>query len=141
MSNPIQSSEQFFASASTLRTKDVELPNGQIVRVRGLTVAERGRMDASIQSRKGQREAWEKYRPRLVYMCALNADNERLFTDAGDLARLMSMDAGMVEPMVNAILDLSETTDKDVDELAGNFDATGSGSSSSDSRKLRATGT
>src|SRR5690606_20312294 len=71
--------------AEDLPTEDVEVPEwGGVVRVRGLTGAERGAFEQSIVDArgKGARMNLQNVRARLVALAVVDESGNRLFSDA-----------------------------------------------------------
>lgn len=116
-----------------IETKDVDVPEwGGKVRVRGLNGAERDEFEQSMVERKGKRyEAnLRNARARLVSLAAIDAQGNRLFSDA-DVKALGQKSAHALNRVYEVVRDLSGLTEEDVDELAENFTAEDGAASSS----------
>ena len=136
----IGSSDEFFSLSASCPYEDVELPGGQIVRVRGLTTAERDDIETQIALRRQQRQRAKKngkrvppelpFRPALVIRTAINEAGDLLFKPA-DINRVAQMPAQLVSPLADAAIRLSGMRAEDVEELEGNSDETDEDDSSS----------
>ena len=136
----IASADAFFGLAAACPVEEVELPGGSVVRVRGLTTAERDDLETQLalhrQKQQRARRAGKPvppdlpFRPALVMRAAVDEDGNRLFVPA-DLHRLSAMPARLLSPLADAAIRLSGMRAEDVDELEGNSDATGGDGSSS----------
>lgn len=108
--------------AVDLLTEDVEVPEwGGIVRVRGLTGAERDRFEGSVVQVKGRKAAMNLHnlRARLVALTAIDEDGERLFSSK-DVEALGEKSAAALERVFSAAQRLSGLSDEDVEELTKN---------------------
>lgn len=105
-----------------LQYMDVAVPEwGGVVRVRGLTGAERDQYEESILRIRGQRAdvRLENARARLVSLAVRDADGRRLFTDA-DVMALGRKSARALERVFDAAAKLSGLQAGDVEALAKN---------------------
>ena len=120
--------------AQDIVTEDVTVPEwGGSVRVTGLTGAERDRFEAAMVTLKkgGARGVnLENIRARMAALAIVDADGQRLFTEA-DVRSLGGKSAAALERVFKVARRLSGLTEEDVEELAGNSDADPSGSSTS----------
>ena len=102
----IGSAEEFFGLASTCPFEDVELPGGQVMRVRGLSTAERDDFEIKIALRRQQQLRAKKagnkrippdlpFRPSLVVRTAIREDGSPVFQER-DLQRVAQMPAQLV---------------------------------------------
>lgn len=108
--------------ASDLRYEDVDVPEwGGMVRVRGLTGAERDRFEASITEQQGKRIKMNtaNIRARLVAMAAVDEAGKPLFVER-DVAALGSKCASALDRLFDAARRLSGLSDGDVEELEKN---------------------
>jgi len=105
-----------------LPTEDVEIPewNGT-VRVRGLTGAERDKFEASIVTRKGNKAEFnpENMRAKLVAMCVVDENGNRIFTD-DDVKALGKKSASALDKIFQVAQKLSGLRPEDMEEMAKN---------------------
>ncbi|MGB9780619.1 hypothetical protein [Caldanaerobacter sp.] len=105
-----------------LPTEDVEVPEwGGKVRVRGLTGAERDKFEASIVVRKGNRTEFnpENMRAKLVAMCVVDENGNRLFTDE-DIKILGQKSATALDRIFQVAQKLSGLRPEDFEEMQKN---------------------
>lgn len=110
--------------ADDLLVEDVEVPEwGGVVRVRGLTGAERDDFEASVVEQRGKKTRlnMQNFRAKLVVRVAINGDGQRLFVDR-DAALLGRKSAVALQRVFEMAQRLSGLSDQDVEELVGNFD-------------------
>lgn len=109
--------------AQDLQSEDVEVPEwGGTVRVIGMSGAERNRLEqtwAGATNGKLTSEAWENIYARLVQMCAVGEDGERLFSKA-DVEALGKKSATALQRVAMAAMRVSGLTQADVEEAAKN---------------------
>jgi hypothetical protein len=120
--------------ADDLLVEDVEVPEwGGVVRVRGLTGAERDDFEASVVEQRGKKTRlnMQNFRAKLVVRVAINGDGQRLFSDK-DASRLGQKSAAALQRVFEVAQRLSGLSDQDVEELVGNFDEGQSAASISD---------
>lgn len=120
--------------ADDLLVEDVEVPEwGGVVRVRGLTGAERDDFEASVVEQRGKKTRFnmQNFRAKLVVRAAINGDGQRLFTDK-DAPLLGRKSAAALQRVFEVAQRLSGLSDQDVEELVGNFDEGQSDDSISD---------
>jgi hypothetical protein len=120
--------------ADDLLVEDVEVPEwGGVVRVRGLTGAERDDFEASVVEQRGKKTRlnMQNFRAKLVVRVAINGDGQRLFTDK-DASLLGRKSAAALQRVFEVAQRLSGLSDQDVEELVGNFDEGQSAASISD---------
>lgn len=121
-------------AADDLKTEDVEVPEwGGSVRIKMLTGTERDKFEAStVEVRGGKpQQNLANLRARLVSLCIVNEDGERVFSK-GDVAALGMKSASALERVFQACSKLNGISDADVEELTEGFDDDPAGSSSSD---------
>lgn len=122
------SKDQILA-AEDIPTKDVEVPEwGGSVRMRGLTGSERDAYESSLFQQRGEKRILrtENARARLVAMCIVDEDGERMFSDAE--AKDLGRKSGKVlDRLFDEARKLSGLTAEDVEELAEGFDSAQSG--------------
>lgn len=110
--------------ADDLLVEDVEVPEwGGVVRVRGLTGAERDDFEASVVEQRGKKTRlnMQNFRAKLVVRAAINGDGQRLFSDK-DAPLLGRKSAAALQRVFEVAQRLSGLSDEDVEELVGNFD-------------------
>lgn len=120
--------------ADDLLIEDVEVPEwGGMVRVRGLTGAERDDFEASVVEQRGKKTRlnMQNFRAKLVVRAAINGDGQRLFSDK-DAPLLGRKSAAALQRVFEVAQRLSGLSDQDVEELVGNFDEGQSDDSTSD---------
>lgn len=97
---------------------------GASIRVRSLTATERDAFESSLITGKGRhtRTDTRNLRAKLVALTAVNDDNSRMFT-MKDVDSLGRVNAAVVDKVYGVAARLSGITEKDVEELAGNFES------------------
>lgn len=111
--------------AEDLLSEDVEVPEwGGVVKVRGLTGAERDRFEGSIVKMRGNKADvnMRNLRAKLVALSAVNGDGKRLFKTP-DVDALGQKSAVALQRVFDVAQRLSGISDQDVEELAGNSDS------------------
>ena len=122
------SKDQILA-AEDIPTKDVEVPEwGGSVRMRGLTGSERDAYESSLFQQRGEKRILrtENARARLVAMCIVDEDGERMFSDA-EVKDLGRKSGKVLDRLFDEARKLSGLTAEDVEELAEGFDSAQSG--------------
>lgn len=120
--------------ASDLIFEDVAVPEwGGMVRVRGLTGAERDGFEASVVERQGKQTKLNmaNIRARMVALTVVDADGKRLFSDA-DVAALGRKSGVALNRVFEVAQRLSGITEADMTELEKNSDSGQSEDSISD---------
>ena len=120
-------------TVSDLETQDIEVPEwGGTVRLKSLTGAERDRFEASVVQGQGRNTTvnMQNLRAKLVAQSAIGEDGSPLFTEE-DVKWLGEKSAKALNRLFNAAQSLSGLSESDVKELAGNFNAARSESSTS----------
>jgi hypothetical protein len=115
-------------------TEEVNIPQwGGSVRVRSLTMQQRGRFEFTHMDRKGVNyaEAVTMMRARLVALAVVDHEGKRLFSDA-DVDTLNQKNPAAIETIFKVAMRLSGFTRQDVDSLEKNS-ASAQGESSSSS--------
>ena len=96
-----------------------------LVRIRGLTGAERDSWEASImkendpeagRGRTRVRLEYSELRSKLVVRCIVDAEGNRIFSDA-DARKVSAKSASAIQRIFERCQKLSRLTDEDVDEL------------------------
>ena len=108
--------------AHDLPTEDVEVPEwGGVVRVRGLTGAERDAFEQSIVEQRGKntRMNLRNIRAKLVALTVVDEEGNRVFSDE-DAEALGKKSAAALDRVFAAAQRLSGLRPEDVEELAGN---------------------
>ncbi len=111
--------------APDLSFEDVAVPEwGGVVRVRGLTGAERDAFEASVVERKGRetRMNMANLRARLAALAMVDAEGKRLFNDA-DVAALGKKSGAALHRVFEVAQRLSGITEADISELEKNSDS------------------
>lgn len=105
--------------------EDVNIPElGVTVRVRGMSVSQRSRFEASYESSgKTPQERIQTFRERLLAACCVGEDGKPLF-EPGDVKAIGELDCSIVEPLVDAASRLCGFTSKDVASLVKNSEGT-----------------
>lgn len=120
--------------ADDLPVEDVEVPEwGGIVRVRGLTGAERDAFEAEIVEQRGKKISldMQNFRAKLVIRSVIGEDGRRLFSDH-DAHLLGQKSAVALQRVFEVAQRLSGLSAADVEELVGNFNEGQSDGSISD---------
>ena len=115
--------------ANDIEKREVYIPEwGGSVYVRGMTGRERDQFEASIIRQRGRDTEinMKNARAKLVVMCTVDQEGNRLFTDA-DIALLANKSAKALDRIFAVAQELSGITREDMEELTENFDATTSG--------------
>lgn len=122
-------------NANDLDRELVHVPEwGGKLYVRAMTGAERDKFEASVIStnKRGQTESnFANLRARLVALCAVDEDGEALFRPT-DIAALGRKSARALQRVYDAAQRLNGMSSDDMEELAGNSEATGADDSNSD---------
>lgn len=114
--------------ADDIRSEEVEVPEwGGTVRVRGLSGVERDEFESSLLDGKGTVKL-ANTRARLVVFSVIDEDGKRLFED-WDVKALGAKSAAALDRIVAVAMRLSGIADTDLEELAGNSEATTSAGS------------
>jgi hypothetical protein len=111
----------------------VPMWNNRKVRLRVMSAAERDEFEAStVEMKRGkQRPNIANLRARLVARCIVDADGELVFK-SGDVARLGKKSAKALDFLFQKCQELNGFTEKDIEELAEDFDETTDSDSSTD---------
>lgn len=120
--------------ADDLLVEDVEVPEwGGVVRVRGLTGAERDAFESEIVELRGKKAKLntQNFRAKLVRRSVVDEDGQRLFSDH-DAQLLGQKSASALQRVFDVAQRLSGLSETDVEELIGNFDEGQSDDSTSD---------
>lgn len=110
--------------ADDLLVGDVEVPEwGGVVRVRGLTGAERDAFESEIVELRGRKAKLntQNFRAKLVARSVVDEDGQRLFSDR-DAQLLGQKSASALQRVFEVAQRLSGLSETDVEELIGNFD-------------------
>jgi len=108
--------------AQDLPTEEVEVPEwGGVVRVRGLTGAERDAFEQSIVEQRGKntRMNLRNIRAKLVALTVVDEEGNRVFSDE-DAEALGKKSAAALDRVFAVAQRLSGLRPEDVEELAGN---------------------
>lgn len=121
--------------ADDLRTKDIPVPEwGGEVRIKALTGEERDRFEASLTQTRGNKtkQNMENFRARLIALCIVNEDGERLFVTA-DIKALGRKSVAALQRVFNACNELNGLSEEDIDDLTEGFGEEAPEASTSDS--------
>lgn len=116
------SAEQILG-ADDLPAEDVDVPEwGGIVRVRGLTGAERDKFEASFMSgdKMDSAAGLAMYRARLAAACIVDDEGKKMFRSDAEVKRLGAKSARALSRVVDVASRLSGLTESDAEELTGN---------------------
>jgi len=103
--------------AQDLETVEVAVPEwGGVVRVRGLTGAERDALEAEAAE---LRRPLDNFRARYVARCIVDENGERIFSDE-DIEALGRKSAAALNRVFEAAVRLSALTEEDVEALEKN---------------------
>lgn len=113
------SADDFF-HLPTVEFREVEA-GGRLWRVRGLSAGERDSYEASMLKGQGANQSVDMShaRAKLIALGTVDATGQRIFKDT-DVARISRKPAAVLEPLFQAIRDLSGMSDADIAELTGN---------------------
>lgn len=131
---PYLDREAIFAIAD-LTYEDVEVPEwGGTVRVRSLTAADRDAYEAGLLDQRGRgvRVNMRNARARLVALSVVDADGNRLFSEA-DVERLGQKSAAALDRVFDVATRLSGLAQRDLEELTEDFSPDQNGGSLSGS--------
>lgn len=127
-------SREEILSADDLKTKDVHVPEwGGEVRIRALTGEERDKFEASTVQTRGNKtkQNVENFRARLVSLCIINEQGQRMFNPA-DVRALGRKSVAALQRVFNACNELNGLSDEDVEELTEGFGEEANEASTSD---------
>ena len=126
------SKDQILA-ADDIQSERVLIPEwGGEVMVRGLTGAQRDQWEAGLTVRRGKQMVpdMRDFRARLVVLCAVDETGALVF-GPGDVDALSGKSGAALDRLYDAAAKLSGISEKDVEDLTGDFGRTdGDGSSS-----------
>ena len=108
--------------ADDIQVEDVEIPEwGGMVRVRGMTGAQRDAFEASIVEQRGRKSRvnLKNLRARLVSLSIVDGEGNLIFSSA-DVQALGRKSAAGLQRVFNAAQRLSGLSDEDIEELTGN---------------------
>lgn len=120
--------EQILA-ADDIPIREVEVPEwGGTVRMRGLTGSERDAYELSLFQVRGEKRIprMENARARLVALCIVDGEGNRLFSDE-EVKALGGKSGKVLDRLFDEARKLSGLTPEDVEELAEGFDSAQSG--------------
>ncbi|MDS1269691.1 hypothetical protein RIF23_05225 [Lipingzhangella sp. LS1_29] len=111
-------------AAGDLPTEEIHVPEwGGTVRLRGLSGAERSRLEATMIASKGQSvnvrtEALRTLRERLLALCLVDANDNRLFTD-DEISELGRKSGAVLQRLFERAQQLSGMGQDDAEEMTG----------------------
>lgn len=111
-------------SAQDIVTESVDVPEwGGHVLIRSLTARKRDAFEASVALQNGkQRMNWRDMRARLVALCLVDENGNRLFGD-NDIATLSGKSGKALDRLFDACQKLNKMSDDDVADLEKNCDS------------------
>lgn len=115
-------SREAILGASDIKTEDVKVPEwGGVVRVKGLTAAQRDVFESEVVSMRGKSVNINMagIRAKIASMAIVDADGNRLFTEK-DVAALGEKSGAALDRVFDVATRLSGIGESDVEELAGN---------------------
>ena len=119
-------SREAILSVADITVEQVAVPEwGGMVRVKGLTGAERDRFEAVLlqdKKRPNRLEAYVNFRARLVVLSVVDENGNRLFTDK-DVAALGAKSAQALERVYQVASRLAGLNNEDVEELTKNSES------------------
>lgn len=119
--------------AQDLTVKEVDVPEwGGSVNVRAMTGCERDQFESSLSVGEGKdrKQNLANIRAKLVGLCLVGADGERLFSDA-EVTVLGGKSAAALDRLFDVAQKLNGLSAADVEVLAKNSEADPSGASTS----------
>jgi len=98
-------------------------PERWLLKLRGLSGRERDAFEASINQGRGksQKQNYENFRARLIILCAVDPDGNKLFSRA-DIKRLGDKSSKALARVFDKCNELSGLGEDDVQELTEGFD-------------------
>jgi hypothetical protein len=108
-------------------------PERWVLKLKGLNGADRDRFEASINQTRGgkQKQNYDNFRARLIVMCAVDPDGNRIFSRA-DITRLGAKSAKALDRVFTKCNELNGFSEDDVSEMTEGFDSAPNGGSTSD---------
>jgi len=116
-------SKEAILKADDLATEDVDVPEwGGAIRLRCLTGTERDEYEASVLVGKGKDRDinMANARARMIFLSAVDEENNRIFTAQKDVEALGKKNAAVLDRLFGVCQKLSGLRREDVDELTGN---------------------
>jgi hypothetical protein len=116
-------------------TEDVFVPQwGGTVRLRGLTGSQRDAYEASVVEMRGETRRYklQNLRARLVALCLIDEEGNRLFDDDAAVKALGQKSAQALDMLFAKARKLSGLSEDDIEELAEDFDDAQSDEAGSD---------
>lgn len=126
------SKDQILA-ADDIKSERVPVPEwGGDVMVRGLTGSQRDAWEAGLTVRRGKQMVpdMRNFRARLVVLCCVDEAGELVF-GPGDIDALSGKSGAALDRLYDAAAKLSGISEKDVEDLTGDFGKADGGGSSS----------
>jgi len=108
--------EQFFKTAARLQTATVDVPELGAVTVRELNTAQRGQLEANMQSDENATLA--SIRPWVVSMSVMNG--EGLMFTAADIPTIGELPSSVTSPIFDRVIELSGYSAADRADLEKN---------------------
>lgn len=107
-------------------------PERWILKLKGLNGQDRDRFEASINQTRGgkQKQNYENFRARLIVMCAVDPDGNRIFSRA-DINRLGAKSAKALDRVFTECNKLNGFSEEDVADMTEGFDSGPNGGSTS----------
>lgn len=97
-------------------------PERWVLKLKGLNGADRDRFEASINQQRGgkQKQNYENFRARLIVMCAVDPDGNRIFSRA-DINRLGAKSAKALDRVFTECNKLNGFSEEDVADMTEGF--------------------
>jgi hypothetical protein len=107
-------------------------PDRWALKLKGLSGRERDLFEASIQQGRGksQKANYDNFRARLIVLCAVDPDGNKLFSRA-DIKRLGEKSSKALQRVFDECNRISGLSEEDVEELTEGFDDGPNGASTS----------
>lgn len=116
-------SKQDILAANDLKTEEVHVPEwGGSVLVRTLSGRERDEFEQSTVDHKNGKPNLENFRAKLVAMCVVDENGQRLFQTKAEVAMLGNKSVAALQRIFNKAQELNGFSEKDVEELTEGFD-------------------
>ena len=114
-----------FLQPAKRRYADVSIKDFGNVRIQSLTERERSKLEASQLDKNGRNDPRKAalFKSRLIAAVVVDSDGNLLLT-GGDLDAILSMDATVTAKIFDAAVEHCGFSTTDVEELAGNSEAT-----------------
>lgn len=110
---------EFFKSAKDLiKTKEVETPSGKVI-VRGMSAGERDDFEQIVVLARQKDQTPKDIRARIAVACVVDEHGKKVFAQS-DIAELSSLPAYVLDPILEAALELSGLNSEAIAEAKKN---------------------